>query len=88
MPRGYQTSDDFQTEEKLAIFLAESVSPDLEQIQKYMGIKTKIEELEKRPLSHWIDRGISRLPKADQEKIAKSKRASEIADLKQSIGEV
>lgn len=53
-----------------------------------MGIKTQIEELEKRPLSHWIDKGISRLPKADQEKIAKSKRASEIADLKQSIGEV
>lgn len=87
MPKGYQTSEDFQTEEKLAIFLAESVRPDFEQIQKYMGTKTKIEELEKRPLSHWIDKGISQLPKADQERIARSKRASEIAELKQLIGE-
>ncbi|MCW7467502.1 hypothetical protein ND864_17415 [Leptospira levettii] len=52
-----------------------------------MGTKTKIEELEKRPLSHWIDKGISQLPKADQERIARSKRASEIAELKQLIGE-
>lgn len=87
MPRGYQTSEDFQTEEKLAIFIAESVRPDFQQIQKYMSIKTQLEELENRPLSDWIDKGISGLPKEDQEKIARSKRASEIAELKQQIGE-
>lgn len=87
MPRGYQTSEDFQTEEKLAIFLAESVRPDFQQIQKYMSIKTQIEELENRPLCHWINKGISMLPKDDQEKIARAKRSSEIAELKQQIGE-
>ncbi|WP_167879878.1 MULTISPECIES: hypothetical protein [Leptospira] len=52
-----------------------------------MSIKTQLEELVNRPLSDWIDKGISGLPKEDQEKIARSKRASEIAELKQQIGE-
>lgn len=88
MPKGYQNSEDFQVEEKLAIFLAESVRPDYEQIQKYMGIKAKLEDINSRPLSDWIDKGISQLPKADQERIAIAKRNGEISELKKLIGEV
>jgi len=87
LPKGYQTSEDFQTEEKLAIFISESVRPDFEKIQQYMALKTKLEQLENQPLSNWIDKGISLLPKSDQEAIARSKKFAEIAELKKLLGE-
>lgn len=88
MPKGYQTSEDFQTEEKLAIFLCESVRPDFQQIQRYFGVKAEIESLESKPLSDWIDTGISQLPPADRDRIARSKKQTQIQELKKQIGEI